>query len=209
MTPEKNSFDDDGTLPIPEDLVDALKCLPSEKARLPSKVDALVMASARERMARVRRRAWIKRWSPALAAAACLGLAYLGISNSRENTKPAQASIAPAPIEDEAAIILREVELLFPGNIRAVTRDEQGLQIELSDEIRKEKPQAVVLELCKNGNCHEIITYDGQPIEIEGRTFTIHATKEGTVIFESDAGVWTSGEADQPIPNLTIRTRAI
>lgn len=209
MTADEHSSNDDGAHPVPEDLVEALKKLPSESTRLPSSVDEVILATARQRMAKIRRRAWIKRLSPALATAACFGLVYLGVSNSEEPATPLQSSSKPSPVEDEAVVILREIEMLFPGNLLAVKRDEAGLQIELTDEIRDEKLQAVVLELCKNGHCHEIITFDGLPIEIEGQKFTIHADKEGTVIFESDTGFWTSGEADQPIPNLSIRTRVI
>lgn len=199
----------DGTDSAPDGLFDALKSLPSETASLPSRIDEAVLATARKRLAGLRRRVWIKRVSPILAAAACVALVYLGIASSRRPIEPLQASHSTVTEEDEAAHILRELEMLFPGNLSAVTLDEGELQIELSETTRTEQNQAVVIELCKKGHCHEIITYVGQTIEIEGQPVIIHADPKGHIIFEGKEGLWMSGEAGHANPELNIRTRII
>lgn len=186
-------------------VLDALRQLPCELATPSAGTDLAIHRMATARMALIRRRARLKWVSSAIAAmAACVAL-FLYFLNQPDTTndRPAVAQ------QDSAAIILREVSALFPGQIQAIQRDASGLQLSLADAPGVDSAQPVVLEIHNNGASREIITFSGQTIDIMGRSVTIHADPVRGVVLKGPDFDWSSTHSGSPLPDFTIRARTI
>jgi hypothetical protein len=186
-------------------VLDALRQLPCELGSPSSEADLSIRRMATARMALVRRQARLKWAKAAMAAmAACIALAlYIIKQPGTTNSSPAIAQ------QDPAALILREVSALFPGQIQAIERDASGLQLSLADSPGVDTAQPVVLEISNNGDTREIITFSGQTIEIMGRSVTIHADPVRGIVLKGPDFDWSSTHSGSPLPDFTIRARAI
>lgn len=192
--------------PPPEWLIEALSDLPSEKARPTPEGDEAIMNLARGKLAPLRQQSFSPLFLPILAAAACVALAVLSFTNS------VPPSTAPDPLvvkEDSAAVILREVTLLFPDQVRAIVHDKGRIEVDLLEGPPARKGPAVVLELNDRGEMQQIITYIGQTIKIRGRSVTILMGAHGQILIEGTGISWSSDHPAQPLLNLNIRTRLI
>lgn len=166
---------------LPEGLIAALRALPSERVVPLPGVDAAILAEAGASLTSLRRRRFIHRIWPPLAVAAGLAIAF--ILFSKHSLFTPENHIA-STTEDPYALILREVNSLFPHQVRAITTDGSQLQILLSEEPLTGSAQAVVIEACGAGGCTVVITYVGQTIEIERQQITVLAGEDGVVILE-------------------------
>lgn len=187
---------------LPPALLEALRALPSEQGGPSRETDAAIMASARETLAAIRRRRLRQRLWPVLAAAACLTFALTLFPRPRST--PARQATAPAV--DKYALILREVSAVFPRQIKAIFSNGSDLQIALADEQLPNSDQAVVIEVCENGDCTTVITYVGQSLEIGQHRVTVRADENGGIVIDSPDFVDSSAS---PAPGLHIKTRRI
>jgi hypothetical protein len=197
MNPEPHTSIEIDDETLPEDLIAALRALPSEHATPSAATDAAIFAEARASLAASRRRKIIPRIWPTLAAAACLALAFAFLSQRQPSVPEQHATSTP---EDPYAVILREVTSLFPDQVRAIMTDGGELQIALSDAPLASNARAVVIEACGNGGCTVVITYVGQVIEIERQQITIQAREDGFMILDG---------AETSAPDLQITSRTI
>ena len=193
--------------PLNPRILEALSHLDSAPTGPSSKTDAAVLSMARNRMALIRRRAAVKRAIIGIgAAAACVALAVF----LSHQTGP---SAIPAPkvtlAQDPAAIILQEVSAVFPGLIKSIQQDKSGLQLSLAEVPNANQGLAVVLDIQRNGDSREIITFSGQTVEIMGRQVTIYATKDGQIHLKGQGIDWLSQSPTRQMPNLQIRARLI
>lgn len=207
MKTNADAREEDGLDAFEDGIRDVLRHLPSEQGRPSPETDAAILRTAVEKMAQVRRRSLIKRVMFGIsAAAACLALALF---MARQAVPSAEPLPKTASGEDSAAIILREISSLFPGQIRAIERDESGLQLSLADTPTANSGPAVVLEIRNNGDSREIITFSGQTITIMGHSVTIHTSHDGRIILKGPDIEWMSGKANSTLPNLRIIARLI
>ena len=164
--------------------------------------DLLIRRAAAARMALVRRRARIRRYSASVAAiAACLLLGVF-MASRPDPAKPAPVDLA----RDGADIILREVSALFPGQILAIHRDETGLRLTLSETPNVDSTMAIVIDIGASGDSREIITFSGQTIEIMGRSVTVQADPERGILLNGHDIEWWNTQNDS---RLSIRTLSI
>jgi hypothetical protein len=198
MNHHTDATDEDGVDALENGILDALRRLPSEQGGPAAKTDAAVLRMAAATMARIRRRSLVRRamWG-VFAAAACLALALLLFE--RQAGTPSVPPQAASAGEDPAAIVLREVSALFPGQIRSIQRDASGLQLSLADAPSANQGRAVVLEIRKNGDSREIISFSGQTIEFMGHSVTIHTSEDGSIRLKGPDIEWLS---DRPPPSL-------
>lgn len=187
---------------LPPALLEALRKLPSEQGGPCRETDAAIMATARETLAAIRRRRIHLRLWPVLAAAACAIFALTLFS--RPSSTP--AGLAMAPAEDKYALILREVSAVFPQQIKAIFSNGSDLQIALADQPLAGSEQAVVIEVCENGDCTTVITYVGQSLEIGQHRVTVRADESGGIVIDSPDFQDSSAS---PAPGLHIKTRRI
>ncbi|MEI6175256.1 MAG: hypothetical protein WCS43_00070 [Verrucomicrobiota bacterium] len=207
MNHNTDATDEDGLEALENGILDVLRHLPSEQGGPSQETDTAVLRMATSTMARIRRRSAIKRAFVGVGAlASCLALALL-LLNKQAATPPSQG--AAAPTEDSAVIVLREISALFPGQIQSIQRDASGLQLSLADAPTTNPGPAVVLNIGKNGDSREIITFSGQTIEIMGYSLTVHTSKDGRIILKGTDIEWLSDSQKNPLPDLHIRARLI
>lgn len=103
----------------------------------------------------------------------------------------------------------REVSALFPGQIQSIQRGESGLQLSLSDAPNANPGPAIVLEVRKNGDSREIITFSGQTIDIMGHRVIVHTRDDGRISLKGPDIEWLSDSLKSPLPDLHIRARLI
>jgi hypothetical protein len=209
MNYNTDATDDDRVEALENGILDVLRHLPSEQGGPSQETDTAVLRMAAATMARIRRRSAIRRAFVGVGAmAACLALALL-LLNKQAATPADPPQGAAAPTEDSAVIVLREISALFPGQIQSIQRDASGLQLSLADAPTTNPGPAVVLNIGKNGDSREIITFSGQTIEIMGYSLTVHTCKDGRIILKGTGIEWLSDSLKNPLPDLHIRARLI
>lgn len=191
-----------GEVAIDAATLSLLSRLPSEQGNPSSESDIHIRRAAAAKMAAIRRRARLRWVSGTIAAmAACLLLAMF---INRQDT-PDETRIVDLA-RDDAAIILREVSALFPGQVRAIHRDAAGLHLTLSEAPDVDSSMAVVIEIGHDGGSFEIITFNGQTIELMGRNVTVHADpNRGILLNGHEIEKWNTRHDS----HLTIRPLSI
>ena len=197
---DRNVTDEDA---LPSSWIEALRALPSEHGGPSAETEAAVIASAQEILAAIRRRRLRRRLWPTLAAAACLVLAATVISRTRSTPPNHQAK---AVSEDKYAIILREVSIVFPRQIKAIFADGAELEIELSDAPLSGKEQAVLIEIGERETFRAVITYVGQTVQIGHSRISVSANRDGSLVIDNQDFSESSGN---PAQRLSIKTRPI
>lgn len=204
-------FSDDDTPQVPLELILALKRLQPGAVDVSPGVDADVMQAARDRLGAIRKHKPLGTtvWTfwPLAAAAACFLLAWLFFQSA-----PSGKNLINTPIarqEDAAAVILREVCALFPNQVKAILKDESGLQMTLSDEPDVKPGQALLFKICEPKGCREIITFSGQNIEIAGHQVTVRAETGGSVVLDGERFRWSSDHNENPEPGIQIESHKL
>lgn len=202
MNTTGNSIEDEDPQTLEPQLVAFLGKLASETAQPSSESDLVIRRAAAARMALVRKRKKFKRVvSAGLALAACWFIASIFVFQS-EPPKAQTLDLA----RDDAAVILREVSTLFPGQVRAIHRDETGLHLTLAEKPDVTSTLAIVIEVGDGKGTQQIITFSGQTIEIDGQTVRVEAdAKHGVLLNGQDQENWRQ----QYGARLRIRTLAI
>ncbi len=162
--------------------IEALRAHPSEQGGPSHQTDAAILASSRKMLAGIRRRRFHQRFWPVLAAAACVALAFSLFLRSQSNPS---IETNTTTTEDPYALILREVSLVFPRQIKAIFADGSDLQIELADNPRTGNEQAVVIEICERQSCKIVITYIGQTLQIGDHQISVRMNDNGGLVIDS------------------------
>ncbi len=180
-------------------IIASLRDLGCEHHSPSSGSDLIIRRSAAAKMAAIRRRSRVRRITATITTmAACVFLGmYLNRTPEPANTETVDLA------RDDAAIILREVSALFPGQIRSIHRDETGLHLTLSETPNVESTMAIVIEI---DGTSEIITFSGQTIEIMGQNVTVLADPERGILLN---GQGIENWKTQHTPHLVVRKLSI
>ena len=104
---------------------------------------------------------------------------------------------------------LREVEMLFPGQINAVIERNGAVDLELSEGASGGTSQPVVVEFVRGRSVLHVLSYSGRKVcvELDGDTacFEPLITAEGRVILAGEDFLWT---AEHPVSRSGYRVRA-
>lgn len=102
------------------------------------------------------------------------------------------------PAAPDYAKLYREIEAMFPNQVRAIIVDEHGVRLDLAD--RANVPTSIPLRVrvCDERQCRTFITFSGQQIHINGQKWDVLADGRGHVLVVGRSLVWSSAEPTDP-----------
>jgi hypothetical protein len=165
---------------------------------------ARVRENPRERPARENR--WLPRlaWAGGMAFA-CLILVF-AVSHGRQR---AQTESAAAGDILENAKLIRETLAMFPNRVRAIVRDEHGLNLVLSDDDNVPDSTPLYIHICDGKECASVVTFSGQDFRIAGRQMTALSDAQGGIILMGKNFAWSSRERALAKSSLEIEARPL
>jgi hypothetical protein len=143
------------------------------------------------------RRGWWPRFAWGFATALCLLMAYAvgRWHGQRDADKDVLAD----------AKLIQETLAMFPHRVRAILRDEHGMNLVLSD--REDVPAStpIYVRICDGKQCSSLVTFSGQEIQIAGQTLTVLSEANGGIILEGKEFLWANGKSLHAAKNLRIQ----
>lgn len=127
-------------------------------------------------------------WGFGLAAACVVISLALGVWRGN-NSGVATSTMA------EAKTYYREIEKLFPNQVRAIVFDRQGAHLVLADHADVPGSPALFVKICGANDCERVITFSGQEFQFEGKQYEVLADEAGRVMLVGDNRVWSGDEA--------------
>ena len=155
-------------------------------------------------------RAWtfLRKLRLALVAGTSAGLACLAIIVFRSS--PNQPGVEISKEQFVAArIYCRELEKLFPGQIRSIVFDQSGPHVVLSDTPNIPASPAVFLKICAGKNCQSIITFSGQSISLNGQQCEVLVDGTGGVILAGPQVLWTNRQGPEKPGRVRIEAKPL
>lgn len=138
-------------------------------------------------------------WGFALATAAVLLAFTLGYWRGQ----------APGPDVLQDAKFLRETLALFPHQVRAIVKDEQGVSLVLSDTGDVPASPPLYVRICDGRQCVSAVTFSGQEIQIAGRRVTVLADPRGGIILEGHNFIWSNTRPELAGNDLKIQAHRL
>jgi hypothetical protein len=127
------------------------------------------------------------RWREAVGlAAACITAAFVIGYNAGNRSHPDQPI---ASIEK----CLREVQALFPNQVRAIIFEKGGAHLLLSDAPDVPGAMPVYLKVCDGNVCQRIVTFSGQRLSINGELCDVLVDSRQNVLVVGQRKFWPGG----------------
>jgi hypothetical protein len=119
-------------------------------------------------------------------AAACVVVAFLiGYRAGTQTPRMADA----AALEK----CLREVQTMFPNQVRAVIFDKEGPRLLLSDAADVPTSEPIYLKVCNGKGCEKILTFSGQRVPIDGELCEVLVNEKDDVLVVGQKKFWPGG----------------
>jgi len=80
------------------------------------------------------------------------------------------------------AQLYRQIEAMFPNQVRAIVVDEHGVKLMLSDTANVPRSQPLLVNACNPDGCRHVITFSGQQVKINGDTWDVFLNGQNEVI---------------------------
>lgn len=144
-------------------------------------------------------RLWRFRLVWALSTTACIVIAFLaGHWHGRwESSRDVLAD----------SKLIQQTLSMFPNRVRAIVRDQRGINLVLSDKDDVPASTPIYVSICDGKNCSSMVTFSGQEIQIDGQTLTVLAEANGGIILEGNGFLWENGKPLYAAKNLTIQAK--
>ncbi|HEX9046452.1 MAG TPA: hypothetical protein VF988_05445 [Verrucomicrobiae bacterium] len=130
-----------------------------------------------------------RRWLPRLAwtvvTATCIVIAFVVGQWQGQKRRVAGNDILAN------ANFVRGTLAMFPNQVRAIVKDERGLNLVLSEQNVPASPP-IYVRICDGKRCSSLVTFSGQQIQIAGQNVTVLAEADGGIILEGNKFVWSS-----------------
>jgi hypothetical protein len=144
---------------------------------------------------------WPHRLAWGLATAACVMIAF-AIGHWRGHVETASS----AGLLENTKLI-RETLAMFPNRVRAITQDERGMNLVLSDNQDVPTSTPIYVRICDGKNCSSLVTFSGQEIQIAGQKLTVLSDSQGGIILEGNKFAWSSSGQNYAGKNLKIEAK--
>ena len=176
-----------------------LKLRPAYQEAFPEQVLANLRSEFPQPVPSPRR--WLQRLAWGMATIGCVLFAFvLGRWHGRTEAETAKDVLANAKfVQDTLA--------MFPNRVRAIVKDERGLNLMLSD--REDIPVStpIYVRICDGTNCSSLVTFSGQQIQIAGQKLTVLSEADGGIILEGNKFLWSNGESVYAKDHLKIQAK--
>lgn len=129
------------------------------------------------------------RWALGTAVTAALVLVAVLIVYSRG--KPGAAG--PDAFA-EAQKCFREIEPLFPNQIKAIVFDQQGAQLVLADTATVPVSTPVYIKISGPNRSRQFVTFSGQQIPVNGDVCDVLVDHQGNILLVGRQLVWSSSK---------------
>jgi hypothetical protein len=149
------------------------------------------------------------RYSPRLAwafgLATCVIIAYaIGRWSGGMAGKP-----VPAPDTLASMKLIRETLSMFPNRVRAIVRDEHGINLVLSDKPDVPVSEPIYVQISDGNQTSSLITFSGQEVQIAGQQVTVLADGRGGVILAGQHFVWSDSRRVYAGGDLKIKAETL
>lgn len=105
--------------------------------------------------------------------------------------------------------LIREVMAMFPNRVRAIVKDEAGMQLVLSDSDDVPASTPLWVKISQGEHSVSLVTFSGQELQIRGQKLTVLSEARGGVLVVGDHFVWASEEAGLGAGDLRIQARPL
>ena len=147
------------------------------------------------------RRSWTPRFAWALAAASCLLLAFW-IGRWHGRAEAGEDVLANAKL-------IHETLAMFPHRVRAIVRDQHGLNLVLSEDGDVAASTPIYVRISDGKNSASMVTFSGQEIQLGGEKLTVLAEADGGIILEGKQFLWSSTSQIHARSNLKIQAKPL
>ena len=105
--------------------------------------------------------------------------------------------------------LVEETLAMFPSRVRAIVRDEHGLNLVLSDQDNVPASTPIYVRICDGQHCSSLVTFSGQEIQIAGQKITVLSDASGGIILEANDFAWSSVAENQSSLRLKIQAKLL
>src|SRR5689334_4878510 len=88
---------------------------------------------------------------------------------------------------------LREVQAMFPNQVRAIIFEKDGAHLLLSDAPDVAGAMPVYLKVCDGNGCQRIVTFSGQRVPIKGKLCDVLVDSKENVLVIGQSEFWPGG----------------
>jgi hypothetical protein len=90
------------------------------------------------------------------------------------------------------AKLIRETMAMFPNQLRAIVRDQNGMKLDLADRPDVPVSPPLLVRVCDGKACASFVTFSGQEIQFADKKFTVLSGEDGGIILETEKFIWSS-----------------
>lgn len=129
----------------------------------------------------------IRRWGWGLALACTVLIASIGLWMHRPaaNARPNYAKL------------YREIETMFPNQVRAIVVESGAVKLDLSERPDIPSSSPLRVDVCHNQQCRTYITFSGQRIRVNTESWDVLSDGVGHVLVVGRNVAWTSAEPNR------------
>jgi hypothetical protein len=186
-----------------------------KKARLPEIPEESLELFPRRVVARIKQNEPAshtgRRVAPRLAWAfglilCIIGAFALGHRYGRMEGNMAQTGEQPTDNLADAKFV-SETLAMFPNQVRAITEDDHGVSLVLSQKGDVPASPPIYVRICDGKHCSSVVTFSGQEIQIAGQKLTVLSDANGGIILTGNRFVWSNSERIYADNHLKIEAR--
>jgi hypothetical protein len=103
----------------------------------------------------------------------------------------------------------RELETLFPNQLRVIAFDDQGPHLTLADSPEVPASPPLYIKICSPEGCRRFVTFSGQQVSINGQACEILLNREGHVLVVGSQFLWPGTAPSGKSGRYDIETRIL
>ena len=144
-----------------------------------------------------------KRVLSASAALICVALAFvLGVRQERQTAAGERQLV-------EAQKCYREIEALFPNQVRALVFDKQGMHLVLAEQPDVPSSPPLYVTITGQKDVNRFVTFSGQRIRVNEDSFEVLVDRQGVVLLVGQQSVWSSSDPGMKAGPYRIEARPL